>query len=77
MEEKKRWFVCDPGQNMECEKRNCFLYGGPCELTSNAECAVKDENGEPIKVDPRERLKEKMRNRKAGKGPFYAMLTFK
>ena len=75
--DRKRWFVCDPALNRECSKRSCFLYGGPCELTSKAECAVKDPSGQPIEVDPRERLKEKIKNRKEGKGPFYAMLTFK
>ena len=74
---KRKWFVCDPALNSECQKKRCFLYGGPCELTSKAECAVKDGNGEPAEVDPRERLKEKIRARKAGTGPFHAMLTFK
>ena len=48
MEEFGRtWYICDPALNRKCEKRSCFLYGGPCELTRSAECAVKDENGEP------------------------------
>ena len=76
-QDKKRWYICDPGVNTECQKRSCFLYGGPCELTSNAIYGLKDENGQPIEVDPRERLKEKIKNREEGKGPFYTMLTFK
>ena len=74
--EGKKWYICDPGINQECRKRSCFLYGGPCELTSRAEYAVKDEEGKPIQVDPRERLKEKIKNRREGKGPFMATITF-
>ena len=76
-QDKRKWFVCDPALNSECQKKSCFLYGGPCELTSKAECAVKDGNGEPAEVDPRERLQEKMRAREAGIGPFHATITFK
>lgn len=66
--EGRKWYICDPALNRECRKRNCFLYGGTCELTSNAECGVKDGNGQTIAVDPRVRLKEKMRARDAGTG---------
>ena len=73
--DRKRWFVCDPALNRECGKKSCFLYGGPCDLTSKAECAVKDPDGEPVEVDPRERLQEMMRARKAGTGPVCGMIT--
>lgn len=75
-EKAKKWFICDPGINKECRKRSCVLYGGPCELTSRAEYALKDEEGKPIQVCPRQRLKEKMKARKEGKGPFFNMITF-
>lgn len=76
-QDKRKWFVCDPAMNRECKKRSCFLYGGPCELTSKEEYGVKDGNGEPVEVDPRERLKEKMRARKEGTGPIYATIIIK
>ena len=73
--DERKWYICDPELNTECRKRSCFLYGGTCDLTSKQECAVKDGNGEAIQVNPRERLKEKMRARKAGTGPFHATIT--
>ena len=74
-QDERHWFVCDPALNRKCRKRSCFLYGGACELTSSPECAVKDDKGEPVEVNPRERLKEKMRARREGKGPYSVKIT--
>lgn len=63
MSDGKKWYLCDPGRNIVCRKVSCFLYGGPCELTSRAECAQTGPDGKPAEVIPRERLKEKIRRK--------------
>lgn len=59
----KKWYWCDPSRNTACAKRNCCDYGGSCELTSNAEYAVRDCTGQPAEADPRKLLREKMRKK--------------
>lgn len=56
----KKWYWCDPSKNTACRKRWCCDYGGPCELTSSEEYAVRDHTGKPVEVDPRKLLQEKM-----------------
>lgn len=58
--DNRKWYWCDPSRNAKCRKRGCCDYGGPCELTSDAECAVKDKDGNPVEVDPRQLLRERV-----------------
>ena len=60
----KKWYWCDPRKNAACRKRMCCIYGGTCELTSHAEYAANDPAGRPIEINPRERLREKMKRKK-------------
>ena len=64
----KKWYICEPDLNKECRKTRCFIYGGPCDMTSNPEYGLKDGKGNPIEVNPRKRLKEKMKAKKSGTG---------
>lgn len=56
----KRWYWCEPARNKACRKRSCCEYGGTCELTSSAEYAVRDPEGNPVEADPRQLLREKV-----------------
>lgn len=60
----KQWYICDPVKNEQCRKRMCYTKCGSCEMTSRPEYAVADSDGHPIKVDVRERLKQKMEKKK-------------
>ena len=46
--EKPKLYYCDPAKYQQCEKTECYLYGGCCELTSFKEFARTDENGNAI-----------------------------
>lgn len=41
------WY-CDPQKNEKCKKSGCYLYGGPCHLTTHKENAIV-LRGEPMK----------------------------
>lgn len=41
-------YKCDPEKNKKCAKTSCYIHGGPCSSTSDAKCAMADENGKPI-----------------------------
>lgn len=43
-------YVCDPEKNTECKKTACSAKDVvlPCSLTTKAEFAKTDENGQPI-----------------------------
>lgn len=41
------WY-CDPQKNEKCKKNGCYLYGGPCHLTTHKENAIV-LRGEPMK----------------------------
>lgn len=43
-------YVCDPEKNTECKKTSCSAKDVllPCSLTTKAEFAKTDENGQPI-----------------------------
>ena len=60
----KQWYICDPDKNDQCRKRMCYAKGGSCECTSHPEYAITDSDGNPIKTDVRERLKQKMEKNK-------------
>lgn len=32
-------YLCDPTKNKQCNKKNCYLYGGPCKATKHLEFA--------------------------------------
>ncbi|MBQ7436092.1 MAG: dUTP diphosphatase [Oscillospiraceae bacterium] len=34
-------WMCDPQKNTQCKKTACYLYGGPCRMTINAEYMLK------------------------------------
>lgn len=36
-DDKKMLYPCDPPKNRECNKRGCFINGGPCRSTTHAE----------------------------------------
>jgi Zn finger protein HypA/HybF involved in hydrogenase expression len=36
-DDKKMVYPCDPSKNRECNKRGCFINGGPCRSTTHAE----------------------------------------
>ena len=48
------YYKCDPEKNKECSKRGCALVTrrgrktGECCVTTNAECAVLNEEGRPV-----------------------------
>lgn len=64
----RKWYWCDPSKNTACRKRGCCDFGGPCELTSRAECAVRDHTGKPVEADPRQLLREKMERKRRENG---------
>lgn len=37
----KIYYECDPSKNTTCNKRSCYLHGGPCEHTTNIAFARK------------------------------------
>lgn len=39
-------YKCDPEKNTGCTKELCYAHGGPCELTTNKEYAVEEEQHE-------------------------------
>ena len=46
-------YICDPARNTRCDKALCFANGGPCGLTDDLTCAVRDLFGNPVRaVDP-------------------------
>lgn len=42
-------YVCDPDKNIKCNKTECYLHGGQCQMTSNkdfertSECKDADD----------------------------------
>ena len=63
MESRERpvLYVCDPLKNTECKKRMCVhnkkaIYWG-CSNTKNPAFAVLDENGEPMRAEPKGELR--------------------
>lgn len=42
-------YVCDPDKNTKCNKTECYLHGGQCQMTSNkdfertGECKETDD----------------------------------
>lgn len=39
----EKLYPCDPSKNKECNKRGCFINGGPCRSTTHAEyCDASD-----------------------------------
>ena len=34
-------YLCDPEKNTECNKKSCFINGGPCNKTSNINFAAQ------------------------------------
>lgn len=40
------WY-CDPQKNESCKKTGCFLFGGPCHLTTSVRNAIF-LNGKPM-----------------------------
>lgn len=32
-------YLCDPTKNKQCNKKSCYLYGGPCKATKHLEFA--------------------------------------
>lgn len=64
----KKWYWCDPSRNRHCRKASCCDRGGPCELTSDPEAAVRDSAGKPVDADPRQALREKMDRRRKQNG---------
>lgn len=45
----KELFYCDPKKNKSCSKTGCFINGGECVLTSNAE--YKQNEPEPAQYN--------------------------
>lgn len=43
-------YVCDPARNTECGKALCFERGGPCGVTSDVRCAMRDIFGRPVEI---------------------------
>lgn len=43
-------YVCDPARNPECGKTLCFERGGPCGVTDDVRCALRDLTGQPVKI---------------------------
>lgn len=35
----KIYYECDPSKNTTCNKRSCYIYGGPCKHTTNIDYA--------------------------------------
>lgn len=57
------WYWCDPEKNGECRKSSCSHLmtaqeGGICEITSRAEYARVDAQGNPIEYDFKTRRKK-------------------
>jgi len=49
-------FVCDPARNTACGKDLCFEHGGPCGVTDDVRCALRDLIGRPVEIleEPKE-----------------------
>lgn len=41
-------YYCDPQKDESCNKRGCYVFGGPCHLTFYAQYAIVLD-GEPMK----------------------------
>ena len=46
----KRLYVCDPARNAACDKALCFERGGPCGVTDDVCCAMRDLTGRPVEI---------------------------
>ena len=44
-------YLCDVAKNKDCPKTNCINNGGPCYCTLDKEFAVKNEDGQLIKIN--------------------------
>ena len=42
--DKKLFYKCDPEKNTECKKTMCYINGGECYSTLNAQYAKADES---------------------------------
>ena len=47
-------YICDPARNADCSKELCFERGGPCGVTDDVRCALRDLFGQPVKVEEEE-----------------------
>ena len=45
-----KMYVCDPARNTACAKDLCFERGGPCGVTSDVRCALRDLFGMPVPI---------------------------
>lgn len=43
-------YVCDPARNETCSKALCFEKGGPCGVTDDVRCALRDFFGQPVEI---------------------------
>ena len=43
-------YLCDPARNTGCAKTLCFERGGPCGVTDDVRCAMRDLLGRPVKI---------------------------
>lgn len=43
-------YLCDPMRNTGCAKTLCFEHGGPCGVTDDVRCALRDLLGRPVEV---------------------------
>ena len=43
-------YLCDPARNTGCGKALCFERGGPCGVTDDVRCAMRDLLGRPVEV---------------------------
>lgn len=57
-----KMYVCDPARNADCGKDLCFERGGPCGLTSDVRCALRDLLGRPVEQEERRGENEGQRN---------------
>lgn len=46
----KKTYVCDPARNAACDKALCFERGGPCGVTDDVRCAMRDLLGRPVEI---------------------------
>ena len=54
-------YYCDPMKNDNCPKTACYVYGGPCECTTQEEFSMRDHNDDPMIAPewPKEKLSVK------------------
>lgn len=43
-------YLCDPARNTGCAKTLCFDRGGPCGVTDDVRCAMRDLLGWPVEI---------------------------